>query len=73
MTLAKDISKCPYCREPIITGAIRCKHCHTDLSDEKSAESIWAKYNRFRTGFLCGILFTLIVFVLGYLHFTAGK
>ncbi len=73
MTLAQNLIKCPYCREEIAYGAIRCKHCHADLSELKKKDSIWAKYNCFRTGFLCGVLFALIVSVVVYLHFISGQ
>jgi len=72
MTLAKDVSKCPYCKEPIVTGAVRCKHCHADLTTGSTKQSFWTKYNCFRTGFLCGLLFAVIIFVIGYFHFTGG-
>ncbi|UCG60952.1 MAG: hypothetical protein JSV52_11560 [Candidatus Zixiibacteriota bacterium] len=73
MTLARNFTKCPYCREEIAEGAIRCKHCHADLSDLKKKESVWAKYNCFRTGFLVGILFTIVLSIILYLHFTSGN
>ncbi len=73
MTLTQSLEKCPYCRETITAGATRCKHCHADLDDNKPRNNVWSKYNSFRTGFLCGILFTLILFVLAYLHFTGGN
>ena len=73
MTLAKAQDKCPYCKEPIVSGALRCKHCHADLSDLHRKKSVWAKYNCFRTGFLCGVLFAVVVLVLAYFHFTSGN
>ncbi len=73
MTLAKNTDKCPYCKEPIVYGASRCKHCHADLSESVGKGSFWSRYNCFRTGFLCGILFTLVIVVLAYFHFTSGN
>jgi uncharacterized paraquat-inducible protein A len=66
MTLARELKKCPACNETISNAATRCHHCHTDLPRKKSW---WAKIDNFRTGFLSGILFTLIVGLLVYLHF----
>jgi hypothetical protein len=73
MSLAKETAKCPYCKEPIAAGAIRCKHCHADLvkRDDKKG-SRFAKYNTFRIGFLCGIIFAIVIFVLGYIQFFWG-
>jgi len=74
MTVAKMSQKCPYCKETINAGATRCKHCHADLSaGSKKKTSALANLDNFRTGFLCGILFTLILTVLGYFHFFAGE
>jgi uncharacterized membrane protein YhaH (DUF805 family) len=28
----EDKIPCPYCREPIIAGALKCRHCQSDLS-----------------------------------------
>ena len=73
MSLAKEIAKCPYCKEPIAAGAIRCKHCHADLvkRDDKKGSRL-AKYDTFRIGFLCGIVFAIVIFVLGYIQFFWG-
>lgn len=27
----KQTTQCPYCKEEIVFGAIKCKHCHSDL------------------------------------------
>jgi uncharacterized paraquat-inducible protein A len=68
MSLAKSTQKCPYCKETIAAGASRCKHCHADL---KTPKRHWlTRINNFRAGFLGGILFALVLFVLGYLHFS---
>jgi hypothetical protein len=72
MTLARELDKCPCCKEPIVSGALRCKHCHADLSISKKGTTFWAAYNNFRTGFLCGLLFALMTLVLAYLHFTGA-
>lgn len=73
MTLVKELEKCPLCKEPIESGAVRCKHCHADLTELGQKKSVWAKYNCFRTGFLFGILFAVVVFLLAYLHFFSTK
>jgi hypothetical protein len=74
MSLAKETTKCPYCKEPIAEGAIRCKHCHADLvkRDAKTGSRL-ARLNTFRIGFLCGIVFTVVIFVLVYLQFSGGE
>jgi hypothetical protein len=72
MSVAKTLDKCPFCREPIMPGAVRCKHCHADLKTVVSKRSPLAGLNTFRTGFLGGIVFCLILAVLGYLQFYTG-
>jgi len=69
MAVVKEISQCPFCKEPIANGAVRCKHCHADLKPNTQKKSWLAKYNNFRVGFLSGILFTLIISILAYYHF----
>ncbi len=73
MVVPKQIVKCPLCKEPIVAGATRCKHCHSDLSDLPAGRKSWfAGVNNFRTGFLCGVLFTLMLVILTYLHCSGG-
>ena len=72
MTVAKETVRCPFCREPIAAGALRCKHCHADLTGGAGRKkSPLAALNTFRTGFLAGVLFSLILAVLIYLQFFA--
>jgi hypothetical protein len=73
MTVAKEISHCPFCREPIAVGAVRCKHCHADLGELKSKKpGPFDRLNTFRVGFLSGILFCLLMVLLVYFQFYAG-
>lgn len=70
MSVAKTMTVCPYCKEPIATGATRCKHCQSDLAAvAKKKRSVFAKYNTFRFGFLTGIIFTITLGLLVYLQF----
>ncbi len=64
MSVAKQMTKCPFCLEPIPAEAKKCKHCHSELPQKK--KGLFAKYNTFRMGFLLGILFTLIIAILTY-------
>ncbi|MEW5992889.1 MAG: hypothetical protein AB1744_00645 [Candidatus Zixiibacteriota bacterium] len=73
MTLAKQLIRCPLCKEPIAAGASRCKHCHADLSQVTPTREKWlVKLDTFRNGFLAGVLFTLILVLLSYLHCNSG-
>ncbi|MEW5794971.1 MAG: hypothetical protein AB1772_01295 [Candidatus Zixiibacteriota bacterium] len=73
MSLAKETTKCPYCKEPIASGAVRCKHCHADLAARsEKKKSLFAGLDTFRTGFLCGIAFSLVIAVLAYFQFFRG-
>ena len=74
MTVAKETRRCPYCRETIAATASRCKHCHADLDDmPRKRPAFLKKVNTFRIGFLCGILFTLLMTILIYFQFYAGE
>ncbi|MCD6250020.1 MAG: hypothetical protein J7J98_06810 [candidate division Zixibacteria bacterium] len=74
MSLAKETRRCPFCRETIATTATRCKHCHADLSDlPRKRLAFLKKINTFRTGFLCGILFAILITILVYFQFYAGE
>ncbi|MDX9858336.1 MAG: hypothetical protein RBT76_11130 [candidate division Zixibacteria bacterium] len=69
MSLVKETKRCPYCQEAISVTAIRCKHCHADLSGPaKSSINRSARYNTFRFGFVAGLLFSVMIAILGYLH-----
>ncbi len=74
MSVAKETRKCPYCREPIALAATRCKHCHADLNDgSRKRPSSLKKVDTFRTGFLCGVLFTVVIYLLIYYQFFWGE
>lgn len=73
MSLVKQLQKCPFCLEPIMAEATRCKHCQTDLADESRKKSRLKKYQTFRTGFLAGMLFSLILATLAWAHLFWGE
>ena len=74
MTISKEMTRCPYCKEPINAHASVCKHCHTDLAPlDKPQKSILARYNTFRFGFLTGILFSLILMILWLMYVYSAK
>ena len=72
MSVARETIRCPFCKETILTGATRCKHCHADLGSKRKRPSPLANLNTFRTGFLSGVLFALIVAVLLYYQFSGS-
>ena len=69
MSLAKETKRCPFCKEVINATAVRCKHCHADLSDGtgKKPGRVNA-LNTFRNGFLTGVVFSAIIALLIYLQ-----
>ncbi len=70
MSVAKDMSICPYCREPINAAATKCKHCQSDLSTaRKKRRSLFSQFNTFRYGFLFGVCFSIVLAVLIYIEF----
>lgn len=70
MSLAKETKRCPFCQEVISATAIRCKHCHADLSDSarKAKKNSLSHLNTFRVGFLSGLLFSAILAILAWLQ-----
>ena len=69
MSVTANTTRCPYCKEIINAEATRCRHCHADLTENKKKRSILARYNTFRIGFICGVVFTVILILLIYLQF----
>jgi hypothetical protein len=69
MVLAKQLTKCPFCLEPILAGARRCKHCQADLPVVKKRWSWTTRLNTFRTGFWTGLVFCAVVAALAWLQF----
>ena len=67
MSLATTTDRCPHCKEPVHREATRCKHCQGTIDRPRSR---WArlkkKLNTFRTGFVSGVVFATILFVLLY-------
>lgn len=70
MSVARTTSVCPFCKEQIQAGAVRCKHCQSDLSGaKKQKKSLFARYNNFRFGFATGVLFSVALLILVYFQF----
>ncbi len=71
MALAtKPLTKCPFCKEQILEGAIKCKHCHSELKAlEKEEPGFFSRLNTFRNGFIAGVVFMLVLVILAWKHF----
>jgi len=70
MPVAKALKKCPLCAEVINAAATRCKHCHADLGPSAAKrKNPLTRLDTFRTGFIAGICFTLLILLLLYLQF----
>lgn len=65
MSFGQETSRCPKCKETILVGAIICKHCQSEIKPPKTGlQTKLNKYDKFRTGFLAGILFIMILITL---------
>ena len=74
MSLAKETKRCPFCREVINAAALRCKHCHADLSTAgRKKRSPFSQLNTFRVGFLSGFVTCLILALLLYFQCRGGS
>lgn len=69
MSVARMTRRCPFCKEAINAEASRCKHCQAEIPKKSTRLSFLTHLNTFRTGFLTGILFSLILGLLGYFHY----
>lgn len=70
MAVAKVMTRCPFCKEPVVSGASICKHCRSELPVEKKGRfRPFSRLNTFRTGFLSGVVFALILVILFHYHF----
>ena len=54
----------------INAAATRCKHCHADLgAAAPGRRNPLKQFDTFKTGFLSGLLFALLIVILLYLQF----
>ncbi len=66
----KPMKACPYCKEKIREEAVKCRYCYSELPGNKSrAKRLKNALNTFRTGFLTGVVFMLLIVILFYHHF----
>ena len=73
MSLAKETKICPFCREVINAAAVRCKHCHADLSEAaKKKAGPLRRLDNFRFGFVSGFVLCLIIALALYLECRGG-
>ncbi|RKX25422.1 MAG: hypothetical protein DRP47_09850 [Candidatus Zixiibacteriota bacterium] len=63
MALLAQTDKCPFCKETITKGSTICKHCGSMIPPPKKSTFI-KMINTFRTGFLAGILFSILMYYL---------
>ena len=67
------MARCPFCLEPILEGAKRCKHCQADLTEGSSDAKAWfGRVDNFRVGFIAGLGFAIAIAALIYAHFIRG-
>ena len=70
MSVAKSTAICPFCKEPINAGAVKCKHCQSDLlASKKAGKGHFSRFDTFRNGFISGIVFAVAVALLAYFQF----
>lgn len=59
---------CPHCAETIKEEAVRCKHCHADLSEAVQTPTLPETKP---VGFLAKMIIVIVVLVVGFLGFGA--
>ena len=74
MSVAKVPATCPFCKETILEGATKCKHCQSDLSElKKKKKSYFSRYNTFKHGFLTGLGIVVVLELVIYFRFFFHK
>lgn len=63
---ARHVSECPFCRELVTKGALRCPHCHADLRIPKKRRKRPFVVGPFMLGVYAATIFWL-VFILVFL------
>lgn len=66
---ARSVTECPFCRELVAKGAMRCPHCHADLKTPKKKKRppIWR--GPFMLGFYMATVFWIAVIILIFWKF----
>jgi len=64
---ARNVAICPFCRELITKGAVRCPHCHAELKipSMKKKRPFWLR--PFMLGFYTATIIWIIALIL-YFH-----
>ncbi len=74
MSVAKVSATCPFCKESILEGATKCKHCQSDLSElKRKKKSYFARFNTFKFGFLFGLILVTVLELVIYFRFFFHK
>jgi hypothetical protein len=74
MSVAKISATCPFCKESIMEGATKCKHCQSDLTElKRKKRSYFSRYNTFKHGFVFGATLVIVLGLVIYFRFFFGR
>jgi hypothetical protein len=61
---ARNVTECPFCKELVSRGAIRCPHCHANLKIPKKVKKTPFWMSSFMVGFYTATLLWLFLIIL---------
>jgi hypothetical protein len=61
---ARNVIECPFCKELVTRGALRCPHCHADLKVPKKMKKPPFMLSSFMVGFYTATALWLFLIIL---------
>lgn len=61
---ARNVIACPFCRELVAKGAVRCPHCHSNLVVPRRKKKRPFLFSQFMMGVYAATIFWLVLIIL---------